>query len=52
MLPPMQIGQVVMGSATVLIGGMGAASQDSQCTVCAGLPGTLAASAVTVLIGP
>jgi uncharacterized Zn-binding protein involved in type VI secretion len=52
MLPPMQIGQVVMGSTTVLIGGMGAASQASQCTVCAGLPGTLAASAATVLIGP
>jgi len=52
MVPVTQIGQVVVGSATVLIGGMGAASAASQCTVCGGLPGTLAASAATVLIGP
>jgi uncharacterized Zn-binding protein involved in type VI secretion len=52
MVPVTQVGQVVLGSTTVLIGGMGAASQASQCTVCADLPGTLAASGVTVLIGP
>ena len=51
MVPATQIGQVVMGSATVLIGGQGAATQASQCTVCGGLPGTLAASGATVLIG-
>ena len=51
MLPTMQVGQVVMGSVTVLIGGQGAATEASQCTVCGGLPGTLAASAATVLIG-
>ncbi|HTW06349.1 MAG TPA: PAAR domain-containing protein [Acidimicrobiales bacterium] len=52
MVPLMQIGQVAMGSPTVLIGGMGAASESSQCMVCGGLPGTLAASGTTVLIGP
>jgi uncharacterized Zn-binding protein involved in type VI secretion len=52
MLPPTQIGQVAMGSTSVLIGGMGAASAASQCTVCGGLPGTLAATGATVLIGP
>jgi uncharacterized Zn-binding protein involved in type VI secretion len=51
MLPPQQIGQVVVGSVSVLIGGQGAATQSSQCTVCDGLPGTLAASGATVLIG-
>jgi uncharacterized Zn-binding protein involved in type VI secretion len=52
MVPLMQVGQVAMGSTSVLIGGMGAASEASQCTVCGGLPGTLAASGATVLIGP
>lgn len=52
MVPVTQVGQVMVGSATVLIGGMGAASQSSECTVCAGLPGMLAASGTTVLIGP
>jgi uncharacterized Zn-binding protein involved in type VI secretion len=51
MVPATQIGQVVMGSVTVLIGGQGAATQTSQCTVCGGLPGMLAASGATVLIG-
>jgi uncharacterized Zn-binding protein involved in type VI secretion len=50
--PTMQIGQVVMGSMTVLIGGQGAATASSQCVTCGELPGTLAASAATVLIGP
>jgi len=49
--PPAQIGQVVVGSETVLIGGLAAASAASQCTVCDGLPGTLVASGQTVLIG-
>ncbi len=51
MVPATQIGQVVMGSVSVLIGGQGAATQASQCTVCGGLPGTLAASGATVLVG-
>jgi uncharacterized Zn-binding protein involved in type VI secretion len=52
MVPATQIGQVVVGSTSVLIGGQGAASEASQCTVCGSLPGTLAASGATVLIGP
>jgi uncharacterized Zn-binding protein involved in type VI secretion len=52
MVPTQQVGQVMVGSLTVLIGGMPAASQSSTCVVCAGLPGTLAASGATVLIGP
>ena len=51
MVPAMQVGQVVVGSVDVLIGGQGAATQASQCTACGGLPGTLAASGATVLIG-
>jgi uncharacterized Zn-binding protein involved in type VI secretion len=51
MAPPTQIGQVVSGSTSVLVGGLPAATQMSQCTVCAGLPGNLMASAATVLIG-
>ncbi len=51
MAPPMQQGQIVMGSATVLIGGVGAATAASQCTVCGGAPGQLQASAASVLIG-
>ena len=49
--PPLQLGQVVVGSATVMIGGLPAATEASSCTVCDGLPGTLAASGATVLIG-
>ncbi len=52
MVPTMQVGQVVVGSATVLIGGLPAASQSSAATVCAGLPGTVVASGLTVLVGP
>ncbi|MGO8877157.1 MAG: PAAR domain-containing protein [Acidimicrobiales bacterium] len=51
MAPPMQVGQVVAGSETVMIGGLPAATLSSQCTVCDGLPGELQASAATVLIG-
>ncbi len=51
MAPPTEVGQVVMGSATVMIGGLGAATMASQCTVCDGLPGALQASVATVLIG-
>jgi uncharacterized Zn-binding protein involved in type VI secretion len=49
--PETQIGRVVAGSETVLIGGRKAATGSSQCTVCNEAPGTLAASGATVLIG-
>jgi uncharacterized Zn-binding protein involved in type VI secretion len=51
MVPAQQIGQVTGGSTSVLIGGQGAATQSSQCSVCAQLPGTLSASGTSVLIG-
>lgn len=51
MAPPMQKGQVVGGSATVLIEGKPAATSAAQTTMCAGLPGALAGTAATVLIG-
>jgi len=51
MAPPMQKGTVVNGSATVLIEGKPAAMTGATCTVCAGLPGTLTGTAMTVLIG-
>jgi len=51
MVPTAQQGIVMAGSATVLIGGQPAASQDSECGMCAGVPGTLMATASTVLIG-
>ncbi len=50
-LPNLEVGQVVVGSATVLFGGQPAASAAAQCTVCAELPGQLQASGATVLIG-
>jgi uncharacterized Zn-binding protein involved in type VI secretion len=49
--PPLQMGSVVAGSATVLIGGSPAATAASSCTLCAGPGMTVAASAATVLIG-
>jgi uncharacterized Zn-binding protein involved in type VI secretion len=49
--PATQIGRVVEGSETVLIGGQKAASRFSQCNVCGGTPGTLDASGANVLIG-
>jgi uncharacterized Zn-binding protein involved in type VI secretion len=48
--PPMQKGQIVSGSPTVLIGGQPAATVQSTCTCCA-VPGTLVPSVMTVLIG-
>ena len=51
MVPLQQQGRVVVGSATVLIEGKPAARTGSTCTVCFALPGQLAGSAATVLIG-
>lgn len=48
--PPAQMGQVVSGSATVMIGGQPAATAQSQCTCCA-VPGSLVPTVTTVLIG-
>jgi uncharacterized Zn-binding protein involved in type VI secretion len=48
--PPMQRGQVVSGSPTVLIGGTPAATGSSSCTCCVG-PGTPMPTVTTVLIG-
>ena len=47
--PPMQVGRVVSGSTTVLAGGKPIASAQSTCTCCA-TPGTLVATATTVLV--
>lgn len=51
MIPTAQIGQVMVGSASVMIGGQPAATASSQCTVCGSLPGNLIASGSTVLVG-
>jgi uncharacterized Zn-binding protein involved in type VI secretion len=48
--PPVQIGRIVTGSATVLIGGQAAANQSSTATCCV-TPGTLVPTVTTVLIG-
>jgi uncharacterized Zn-binding protein involved in type VI secretion len=48
--PPMQKGQVLSGSPTVLIGGQPAASALSSCTCCL-VPGNLVPTVTTVLIG-
>ena len=48
--PPLQIGQVLMGSATVMFGGQGAATSSSQCTCCL-VPGSLVPTVTDVLIG-
>jgi uncharacterized Zn-binding protein involved in type VI secretion len=48
--PPMQMGRIVAGSPSVLIGGQPAASATSTCTCCVA-PGTLVPSVTTVLIG-
>lgn len=50
MLPAAQIGRVVSGSPTVLIGGQPAATAQSQATLCAS-PGTVVPSVANVLIG-
>ena len=49
--PPLQVGRVVSGSATVLVEGRPMATASSSCTVCLGLPGQLMATASTVLVG-
>lgn len=48
--PPLQKGQVLSGSPTVLIGGQPAATAASSCTCCV-VPGTLVPTVTTVLIG-
>ena len=48
--PPLQVGRVVAGSPTVMIGGQPAATAQSQCTCCL-VPGSLVPSVATVLIG-
>lgn len=51
LLPPLQIGVVVSGSSSVLLGGVPAARSGSPCTAC-GMPGaTLVGSAASVLVG-
>jgi uncharacterized Zn-binding protein involved in type VI secretion len=50
MVPAQQMGQVMMGSMTVLIEGKGAARTGSTCTVCGSLPGQLSGGASSVLI--
>jgi uncharacterized Zn-binding protein involved in type VI secretion len=50
MAPPSEIGQVVSGSGTVMIGGKPAATAQSQCTCCT-VPGTLVPTVTSVLIG-
>jgi|ERR1700683_4894656 uncharacterized Zn-binding protein involved in type VI secretion len=50
MVPVAQIGTIVTGSLTVLIGGQPAATASSTCTCCA-TPGTLAPTVTSVLIG-
>ena len=51
MVPMMQEGRVLTGSATVLLEGKPAAKTGSSCMICAGIPGQLAGTAATVLIG-
>ncbi|HEY6058434.1 MAG TPA: PAAR domain-containing protein, partial [Candidatus Limnocylindrales bacterium] len=48
--PPMQIGRVVAGSATVMFGNQPAASATSSCTCCV-VPGMLVPTVMTVLVG-
>lgn len=50
MVPAMEIGQVVVGSVTVMIESKPAATAESTCTCCV-VPGTLVPSVATVLIG-
>lgn len=51
MVPVQQKGTIVKGSASVFFDGKPAAATGATCTVCAGLPGQLAGTASTVLIG-
>jgi uncharacterized Zn-binding protein involved in type VI secretion len=48
--PPAQIGRIVSGSPTVLIGGQPAATASSSATCCL-TPGSLVPTVTTVLIG-
>jgi uncharacterized Zn-binding protein involved in type VI secretion len=48
--PPLQVGRVTSGSATVLFGGQPAASASATATCCM-TPGTLVPSGATVLVG-
>ncbi|HUG48099.1 MAG TPA: PAAR domain-containing protein [Candidatus Limnocylindria bacterium] len=48
--PNMQVGRVMSGSPTVLIGGKPAATAQSQCTMCVA-PGSPVPSVANVLIG-
>lgn len=48
--PPAQMGTIVSGSTSVMIGGQPAATASSQCTCCS-TPGTLVPSVSDVLIG-
>lgn len=48
--PPMQVGRIVSGSPTVLIGGQPAATASSNATCCM-TPGSLVPTVTTVLIG-
>lgn len=50
MVPTMQVGRVVSGSATVMAGGKPLATAQSSATLCTS-PGQLAATATTVLVG-
>ena len=50
LLPTLEIGQVIVGSPTVLIGGLPAATAASSATCCV-VPGSLVPSVVTVMIG-
>lgn len=50
MAPPLQKGQVVTGSLTVMLGGQPAATASSSCTCCA-TPGQISPTVTDVLIG-
>jgi uncharacterized Zn-binding protein involved in type VI secretion len=50
MAPPLQKGQVVSGSLTVMLGGQPAATASSSCTCCA-TPGQISPTVTDVLIG-
>jgi uncharacterized Zn-binding protein involved in type VI secretion len=50
-VPTLQEGRVVVGSATVLFDGKPAAKTGSTVLICAGIPGQLVGTASTVLVG-
>lgn len=50
MSPTMQRGQIVSGSATVMVGGQPVATASSNCLACV-LPATLVPTTTTVLVG-